>query len=98
MEELKTAIKSLKNNKSAGPDRIPAEMFKVCPDKILLLILKIMNKIKNTSDFPLQWGLGITSLLLKEGNDEDPNNYRAITVTAALSKILAILINERLEK
>ena len=98
LEELKKAIKSLKNNKSAGPDRIPAEMFKVCPDNILNLILKIMNKIKSTSEFPLQWGLGITSLLLKDGNDEDPNNYRAITVTAALSKILAVLINERLEK
>ena len=46
IEELKAAIKSLKNNKSAGIDRIPAEFFKALPDKLLIIILKIMNRIK----------------------------------------------------
>ena len=41
--------------------------------------------------------MGITSLLLKDGDIEDPDNYRAITVTAALSKLLAILVKGRLE-
>ena len=40
----------------------------------------------------------ITSLLFKEGDDDDPNNYRAITVTDALSKVLAIMLNERIGK
>ena len=97
LEELKKAIKALKNKKASGPDRIPAEMLKSCPDNVLLLILKVMNKIKNSTQFPHIWGMGITSLLLKDGDDEDPDNYRAITVTAALSKILAILVKGRLE-
>ena len=42
--------------------------------------------------------MGITSLLFKEGDDDDPNNYRAITVTDALSKVLAIMMNERIGK
>ena len=42
--------------------------------------------------------MGITSLLFKEGDDDDPNNYRAITVTDALSKVLAIMLNERIGK
>ena len=82
---------------ASGPDRIPAEMLKSCPDNVLLLILKVMNKIKNSSQFPHIWGMGITSPLLKDGDDEDPDNYRAITVTAALSKLLAILVKGRLE-
>ena len=56
-----------------------------------------MNKIKNTCQYPKTWALGITSLLLKEGSDEDPNNYRAITVTNCLAKVLATMINDRLE-
>ena len=40
----------------------------------------------------------MVSLILKEGNKDDPNNYRAITVINSLAKVLAILINERLEK
>lgn len=96
MDELKKAIKSLKNK--TGPDRIPAGLLKSCPDIVLNIILKIINKIKNSNSFPDKWAFGLTSLLLKEGNDDDPNNYRAITITNALSKILAILTKERVEK
>ena len=97
-EELLSAIKLLKNNKAAGPDRIPAEILKACPPHILKLLLKIMNKIKHKSIYPEKWALGITSLLFKEGDDEDPNNYRAITVSDALSKVFAIMLNARIEK
>ena len=97
MEELKTAIKMLKKNKAAGHDRISAEILKAVPEKLLSIILKLMNKIKNTCQYPKAWAMGITFLLLKEGDDEDPNNYRAITVTNCLAKVLATMINERLE-
>ena len=97
LEELIKAIKRLKNNKSAGPDRIIAEMLKASTPEIMLLILKIMNKIRTTFQYPTKWGIGITSLLFKEGDDDDPGNYRAITVTDTLAKVLAILINERME-
>ena len=98
MSELKKALKMLKNDKSAGVDRIPAEFLKSLPDKILELILKIINKIKDCFQYPDQWAEGITTLLLKDGDDEDPNNYRAITVADALSKLFAIMLNERVEK
>ena len=98
MEELKKGIDKLKNNKAAGPDRIPGEMLKASPENMLVIILKVMNKIKATYCYPTKWALGITSLLFKDGDDEDPNNYRAITVTDAISKVLAIMINERLQQ
>ena len=97
-EELIFAIKLLKNNKASGPDRVPAEILKVCPPHILKVLLKILNKIKRESNYPQKWALGITSLLFKDGDDEDPNNYRAITVSDALSKVFAIMLNERIEK
>ena len=96
MKELLDAIKLLKNSKAAGPDRIIAEMLKASPENVLILLLKLMNKIKTNFTYPSQWGMGITSLLFKEGDDDDPNNYRAITVTDALSKVLAIMMNERI--
>ena len=95
MEELLKALKILKNNKAAGPDRIPAEALKACPPNFLKIILKLMNKIKNKMIYPETWTEGVTSLLHKDGDDEDPNNFRAITVTNAISKVLAIMINER---
>ena len=55
-----------------------------------------MNRIKNSTEYPENWAEGITTLILKDGDDEDPNNYRAITIVNALAKIMAIMINERL--
>ena len=98
LDELLKAIKSLKNNKATGLDRIPAEMLKTSSENIMSILLKTMNKIKNTFKCPAKWAIGITSLLFKDGDEDDPNNYRAITVTDALSKILAILLNNRVEK
>ena len=48
--------------------------------------------------YPDQWALGITTLLFKDGDEEDPNNYRAITVADAISKIYAFMLNERVER
>lgn len=49
--EIKEAIKSLKNNKAAGPDNIPAEVIKADVDTsakaFLPLITKILNDIDN---------------------------------------------------
>ena len=88
----------LKNNKAAGMDGILGEMLKGSPDGLLLVILKIMNKIKEKNHYPEKWASGIVTLLLKSGDDEDPDNYRAITVIDALAKILAIMLNEKIEK
>ena len=97
MEELKPAVKKLKNNK-AGPDAILAEMLKESPEEILNIILSLINKIVVSCKYPARWAEGITSLLLKEGDEDDPNNYRAITVASAISKVLALMIEKRLEE
>ena len=93
-EEMEKAINRLRNNKATGPDKILGEMIKNSPEPLKQVLLKIFNKIKSTCEYPEEWAKGITSLILKD--DEDPNNYRAITVASALSKILAIMINERI--
>ena len=96
LNELKRSLLKLKNNKSPGPDGIPADMIKQSPERLIKLILKLINKIKHLYYYPENWAVGITSLLLKDGNDEDPNNYRAITICNAMSKIFSIIIYERI--
>ena len=98
VEELKKHIEKLKNNKSTGPDGIPSEMIKCSPDILINLILKVINKIKESRIYPDIWCLGITSLIFKNGDDEDPNNYRGINVSDVLSKLFISIINERFNK
>ena len=58
MKEFKESLSKLNNNKTAGPDRIPAEMIKNSPDSVLKLILMLINRIKNTDQYPKLWALG----------------------------------------
>ena len=72
-------------------------MIKNSPINVLTLILKLMNKIKNTNQYPKLWALGYTELIHKEGNDENPDNYRAITICSAMAKLFALMIKYRLD-
>ena len=94
LEELRKAINKLKSNRASA--LVPAEMLKVCPDYLLLTLLRLTNKIKNKCYFPHIWAKGITTLLHKDGDEEDPNNYRAITVADAIAKVMTIMMGERI--
>ena len=59
--EFNSALNKLKN-KTAGPDRIPAVMLKESPEKVLRLILKLINRIKYNKQYPENWSLGNTTL------------------------------------
>ena len=95
LEELRKAINKLKSNRASA--LVPAEMLKVCPDYLLLTLLRLTNKIKNKCYFPHIWAKGITTLLHKDGDEEDPNNYRAITVADAIAKVMTIMMGERIQ-
>ena len=97
MKEFKESLSKLNNNKTAGPDRIPAEMIKYSPENVLKLILALINRIKNNDQYPKLWGLGYTTLIHKEGDEDDPDNYRAITICSAMAKIFALMVKCRLE-
>ena len=93
-EEMKNAISKLKANRSSA--LVPAEMLKASPEYLLKVLLMICNRIKKSCYFPHEWAKGITTLLHKDGDDNDPNNYRFITVADALSKVMTIMMNERI--
>ena len=57
-----------------------------------------MNKIKSLSIYPAIWSTELTSLIFKDGDEENPNNYRAINVGNTLSNVFISIINERFNK
>ena len=74
-------------------------MIKSSSNELLQVILKMMNKIKESSIYPDIWATGLTSLIFKkDGDEENPNNYRAINVGNTLSKVFVSIINERFNK
>lgn len=93
-DELVKAIHSLKNNKAAGLDGIPAEVWKTsCLNKELL---EVCNKTYH-GDVPKIWLHGGIKPLPKKGDLGVASNYRGITLTAVAAKIYNRMLLNRLK-
>lgn len=92
--ELRTAIKSLQNNKATGLDGIPAEVWKVgCLDQQLL---EVCNKTYH-GEAPNIWLKGGILPFPKKGDLGITTNYRGITLSAVAAKIYNKMLLNRLK-
>ena len=98
MQEAKQTLKKLKFKKSTGIDKVIAELIKSLNHRALLVILKILNKIFKSGEFPEEWAMGIIVPIFKAGEREDLNNYRGITLLNIVGKVFVGILNERLNK
>ena len=80
-----------------GPDQISYEILKHLPGQSLGVLLNISNKIWTTQAFPDSWSLATVIPIPKPGKDHtDPNNYRPISLTSCLCKLMEKMVNKRL--
>ena len=95
-EEIENHVQRLKKKKAAGSDDVINEMI-IFADKIALDIIKmIFNRIIETEEYPEKWNTSLTQLIYKDGDRDDPGNYRGIALTSNLSKLFNSIINTRL--
>ena len=64
-EDIKNAIRSLRNDRSAGGNQIKAEMLKSAPDILHELLADIYNNISETGEYLPELTLGIITLIQK---------------------------------
>lgn len=96
IEEFDNALASCKGS-SAGPDMIHYDMIKNMSITKQKIILSFFNKIYTSGKFPDNWGKSIMIPILKPGKDPKiTTNYRPISLTNVLCKILERIINKRL--
>ena len=87
-EEVQAAVKSLRNNKSAGADELKAEQLKHGPDIVISQIAHILNTIAETGNYPEEVKLGMLVPLQKPGKPKGPpNSLRPIFLLSILRKI-----------
>ena len=97
-DEVKKVIKSFKNNKSAGTDKMRTESLKYNDsNKLIKAILTLMTLIWTSVKVPSMWLHCSITCLFKKGLMSLAANYRGISIGANMSRILAKLIMDRLK-
>ena len=98
LEEIEHALKLLKPRKSGGPDGLSPEHVMYGGDVLKLWLKKIYNRIIELEDLPscLKAGL-VIPVYKRQGKDPlKVNSYRGITLSPVLSKVLEIVLLQRL--
>jgi hypothetical protein len=87
------AIKQLNNNRAIDPHGLMAEHLKHAPPPIIPLLTELFNHIIITNHVPASLTCGDLITIPKKGKDHlNPSNYRGITITPVLCKVLEHLL------
>ena len=78
-------------------DEIHNAFLRNLPERALLEVLSCFNQLWAERSFPPSWRESIVVPILKQGKDKsDPNNYRPISLTSCLCKVMERMVNRRL--
>ena len=94
--ELEAALVEC-NDSAPGPDEIHNRMLKNLPEESKNYIVELFNYIFSEGAFPEDWKFAhIIPILKKDKDPLDAKNYRPISLTSCLCKLLDRILNKRL--
>ena len=101
--EIKKAIMTLKSEKAARPDEMPAEAIKADIETAVNMLYSLFGKIWEKEEVPAQWKEGIIIKLQKKkekkkGDLADNSNYRGIMLLSTPGKVLNRVLLERVKE
>jgi hypothetical protein len=89
--EVKRAISRLSSNKAADSDGLMSEHLKVAGDSIVVYLTDLINAFIRNKEVPEDLKDGLLTPVHKKGATNIPTNYRGITVTSIILKVLEII-------
>ncbi|CAK1589283.1 unnamed protein product [Parnassius mnemosyne] len=96
-EEVKRALKKIKNHKSVGPDSIPADLWKLLGPIAVQWLTKLFNQILTSMKIPKSWRHSyLVPFYKNKGDVSDCGNYRGIKLTSHTLKLWERILNNRL--
>lgn len=97
-EEVRSAIKQIKQGKATGLDQIPAEIIKLFDEKRMQWITDIFNSIYRTGIIPKDWLKSEFITLPKKASAKTCEEHRTISLMSHLLKIFLKIIHKRIYK
>lgn len=97
-QEVRAAIKSLKNGKAPGADNVTAESIKAGGEVLFKRLHSLIQLIWRTEEIPTMWKKAIIVPILKKGDNRECKNYRGISLLSIIGKVFMKIIQSRLQK
>lgn len=94
--EVLKYFNGIKTESATGPDGIPSKVLKSAKYSLLKPFTHLFNVCMDTGVFPAALKHAHTIVIFKDGDKQQPGNYRPISLTSHVSKLLEKVIKKRL--
>ena len=94
--DVKKILKNLNVYKAVGPDEIHPRVLKELSDVIAAPLTILFNKSLNEGSLPLDWRIAIVTAIFKKGDRKKASNYRPISLTSQVVKILETIVRSKM--
>ena len=92
--KIRQKLEKLKINKSAGPDQIHPRMLKEMSAELQLPLRNMFTRFMTNGEVPSSWKVGNITPIFKKGKKADPSNYRPVSLTSIVCKVMESSIRE----
>ena len=96
IEIVRKKLESLNVSKSPGPDEIGARILKELSDTLAKPVFMIFENSLKTGSVPCEWKTANITAIFKKGNKKEAGNYRPVSLTCILCKVLESIVRENM--
>jgi hypothetical protein len=96
LTEVNKLLKELNTTKSPGPDQVHPKVLYELTDIIDKSLCTIFNSSFKTGTVPKGWRIGQITELFKRGSKNSASNYRPVSLTSIICKLMEKLIRKRI--
>ena len=96
VDRVKKLLKNLHTGKASGPDGINPLFLANTAESLAIPITIILRKTLETGKLPEEWKQANVSPIFKKGKKSAPNNYRPVSLTCILCKLMEKIIREKI--
>ena len=96
-ETVNLKLKSLNPNKSPGPDKLYPRLLKELHNELAKPFTILFQSSLNEGVLPQDWKHAEVTAIFKKGSKTDPGNYRPVSLTSVVCKILESFIRDTIQ-